>query len=195
MQSHSGYVLESLMLSGTICTLNQTKQRLMVSVWSSRDQLESSHTSFVISFFICIITSLIRLHAEPWLIVNKTSLDCIVYKYSMSISQDAIPGAKQFYLSPWIKGPGLFCHTDNQFNTYKGGSQTPSGQFPCTLMLLLCSALWWLCWALLSRYIRLFMKTKVLRLCLHDPQPVAWQLELSLLLCILKTLNRYLFNN
>lgn len=113
MQPYSGYVLESLMLSGTICTLNQTKQRLMVSVWSSRDQLESSHTSFVISFFICIITSLIRLHAELWLIVNKTSLDCTVYKYSMSILQDAIPGAKQLYLGPWIRGPGLFCYTDN----------------------------------------------------------------------------------
>lgn len=66
---------------------------------------------------------------------------------------------------------------------------------PAALMLLLFSGLWWLCWALLSRYIRLFMEMKLLHLCLHDPQPVAWQLELSLLLCILKTLNRYPFNN
>lgn len=128
MQSYSGYVLESLMLSRTICTLNQTKQRLMVSVWSSRDQLESSHTSFVNSFFICIITSLIKLHAELWLIVNKTSLDCIVYKYSMSVSQDAIPGAKQLYLIPWIphsiqkKVLAFFCYTDHQINTQRGGS-------------------------------------------------------------------------
>lgn len=117
MQYYSGYVLELLMLSGPICTLNKTKQRLMVSVGSSRDQLESSHTSFVISFFICIITSLIKLHAELWLIVNKTCLDCIVYKYSMSISKDAIPGTKLLYLCPWIQGPGLFCCTDNQINT------------------------------------------------------------------------------
>lgn len=108
LQSYSRYVLESLVLSGTICTLNRTKQRLMLSVWNSRDQLEWSHTSFVIFFFICIITSLIRLHAGLCLIVNKTSLDCILYKYSMSICRMQFQGPNNYTLVPGYKGPRLF---------------------------------------------------------------------------------------